>query len=449
MAHSINPSDYLKQLAEQIQEEPDLSLQEAIFLQAKEETDTFTKIPEGCDRALEIIQTLGLEAKTLLDQTRNDSSKMEADPSIERSALLSTDSKYRIKDENNLTKKTIEFLSKNSKEIKIAGATLAGLCTTAAIFHRYIYPISIGLIGGSLVLFFIKTLIDRPVNSDEDASSSTVKDEAKVKKTPLQINYLYDHDNLESDAIATHALVTFLLNPLARKVDFSKKGVKLYSDTQKILQLKKEAQIHIEDIIKADLLDPQIFLDPKILKPNNDLKILREENDLKELIEKFINLANKEPIGAIINRPPLTFAIFYNPSNRQFIFLDTKKKDFEIFRSIDDLVKTLMKLSPIVEDKTNLNEFYKTPSGIFQNPNACEIKILRKKQENSKEEIDLHHEDGKAEEIDDRKEDKSSSAFLTEDERLQESERKALEAALRLSEEDQQPFHRRPYKGLE
>nr|NGX32609.1 hypothetical protein [Candidatus Anoxychlamydiales bacterium] len=140
----------------------------------------------------------------------------------------------------------------------------------------------------------------------------------------------------------------------------------------------------------------------------------------------------------IISRPPETYAILYNPKSG-YLFFDPHGSKYanykpRNFKSPKFLIEHLMDLKPIDKESLELPEFYETEIGMNQNPNACEIRILRKKEDVSKED---EIESKKKEIISEGKREKKGSSpdklDLSEEKRLEQAEAEALEHALRLS----------------
>jgi len=435
---SISPAEYLNLLAKQIQNpDEDLEYKVYIYESVKTDTDNFkNNIPPGCEEAISTIKTLGFQAKLFLEAQETKRSSKEDVP-----RRVPPGSRKEIGDENNLTNRTIRFLSDNSGQI-MAGASSVALGILGALYYRVPYPVRAGALGGSIAFLGAKSLLER-YSSDNEPDALDEKEVAaskKIKAATLQSSSLIDNKNAISTAIAVAALSILLLNPKDRNInDWFDKGDRLYSNAIKELELEEGTHLDIEEIKKADLFHPETILDPKILKPNNDLNILRNKEDLRNLINALKNSSNKAPIGAIITRPPETYAIFYNPESLQFIFIDSRGREdgritAQIFRSVNDLVGHLLDLRPIDNESIGLPELYDTETGTSQNPNACEIRILRKKEKNSKgAEIEPEEEITRAGKREKVGKPLASQPSQEEEDRLIRAEEQALECALRLS----------------
>lgn len=442
-------SSRILDLEKRFQETDDLETKAAIFESVKIDTENFTSYPKDCIEAIKIINTYGLQAK-LHSEARSNllDSKKERDQK-----LIPSPSSKPEENENTLTNKTLRFLSNNSGQIITAVSSVA-FGILGALYLGAPYPVRIGSLTGTIAFAGIKLVLEKnrsiPSDIDHDKKSIEKKgkkeivspkslDVSKAKTTTStsihQSTHLSDSKNPNCLAISIAALSSLLLNPDDRKItDWMFTGNKLYEEKIKNLELKKERSLSIEEIKEENLLPTEIILDPKILKPNNDLNILKCEEDLTKLINELMDLSNNKPIGAIISLAPDTYPIFYNPKKQQFFFINSnlqsdKPAYGEIFRAPKFLVQHLLELKPIDQESLKHFEKYETETKMNQNPNACEIRILRKKEYFLKE--DEITSEKKLE-----KETKTSTIKkqeLSREEKLQQSEKKALKHALTLS----------------
>ncbi|NGX48734.1 MAG: hypothetical protein K940chlam5_00324 [Candidatus Anoxychlamydiales bacterium] len=437
-------SSALIDFAKQIQQIDDPEARAAIYESVGIDTYGFTKYPEDCSDAIRTIKTVGMQVKLLLDARKNLPSKKEEHEEI------ATLPDRGINDENNLTSKAVRFVSNNSGQIT-ASVSSIGLGILGALYAGAPYPVRVGAIGGGLAFVGAKYILERRrestnpdpyiLHKEEKPTGKRGKEEIDPPKTAADLKAetstptthrrapVLDNKNAPSAAIALAALSSLLQNPEDKNVtNWLSTGDDLYDEAIGRLELEKDQILDIEDIEKLGLLHPETILDPKVLKPDNDLNILRNEDDLAELINELKNLTTDKPIGVIISRPPGTYAIFFDPKSGYFFFDPHGSKGANYkprnFKSPKFLIEHLMDLKPIDKESLELPEFYETEIGMNQNPNACEIRILRKKEDVLKED-----------EIESKEKEASSPAKidLSEEERLEQAEKAALEHALRLS----------------
>ena len=448
-------SSALIDFAKQIQQIDDIEARAAIYESVRIDTHGFTKYPEDCFDAIRTIKTVGIQVKLLLDARKNlpDSKKEEL-------ARIATLPDRGINDENNLTSKAVRFVSNNSSQI-IASVSSVGLGILGALYVGTPDPVRVGAIGGSLAFVGAKYILERRRESanpdpdidreEEKSTGKRGKEEIDPPKTSDDLEaetstptthrraLVLDNKNAPSAAIALAALSSLLQNPEDKNVtNWLSTGDDLYDEAIGRLELEKDQILDIEDIEKLGLLHPETILDPKVLKPDNDLNILRNEDDLAELINELKNLTTDKPIGVILSRPPGTYAIFFDPKSGYFFFDPHGSKGANYkprnFKSPKFLIEHLMDLKPIDKESLELPEFYETEIGMNQNPNACEIRILRKKEDVSKEdEIESKEKEIISEGKGEKKDSSPAKLNLSEEERLEQAEKAALEHALRLS----------------